>query len=119
MAKKRRKEDLKKEEEYEFIPPEFDEKAFLQKDINGARPLMMSALLAVLFGIVGFGLSLVNVWLGFIGLLAGGIVLRYSHLFTRTKSDEVDRRAMLGNIALYVLLFLGVWILLLNPPFTA
>ncbi len=119
MAKKRRKDDLKKEDEYEFVPPEFDERSFLNKDIQGTKTLMVSALLAVTFGVVAFGLSLVNVWLGFLALIVGGVILRYSYTYLKIDRKDVGRNTELGNIALYVLLFLGIWILLMNPPFSA
>jgi citrate synthase len=49
VARKKRK-DEKEAEEYEWIPPEFDEKAFLQKDMVGTKALMYSAVVAILFG---------------------------------------------------------------------
>lgn len=52
MAKKRRIIEKEVEEEYEFIPPEFDEKEFILKDIYGTKVLMAVALLSVIIGIL-------------------------------------------------------------------
>ena len=52
VAKKRRKEEEKVEEKYEFKPPDFDEKAFLEKDIVATKTLFVSSLVAVVLGII-------------------------------------------------------------------
>ena len=52
MAKKRRIIEKEVEEEYEFIPPEFDEKEFILKDIYGTKVLMAVALLSIIIGIL-------------------------------------------------------------------
>jgi hypothetical protein len=31
---------------------------------------------------------------------------------------EIDKKGWLGNIGMFFFLFLGTWIILLNPPFT-
>ncbi len=116
MAKKRRKGE--KEEEYEFIPPEFDEKSFLLKDIEGTKTQLFSAALAVVFGIIAFALSIISPLLGLVALVGGIVFMQYSYGLIKVNKDDIDKKTKIGNVALFFLLFLGVWILLLNPPFS-
>lgn len=116
MAKKKRKEE--KEEEYQWVPPEFDEKAFLLKDIVGTKALMLTALIAVGFGV---GSALVNsvggVLIAFLVYIIGAVVLNYILKYLNVSMSDIDKKTMIGNLALYLLLALGVWILILNEPF--
>lgn len=118
MAQKRKKKEL--EEEYVWVPPEFDEKAFLKKDILSTKLMAITAVIAIVFGIVaaGIGIALGNYAYGFIGWIAGAIVVTQSYKLLGMKKDEIEKMSLVGNILLYALLALGVWILLINPPFT-
>jgi hypothetical protein len=117
MARKKRK-DEELEEKYEWVPPQFDEKAFLKKDIVGTKALMYTALVAVVFGalsaVVG---DLLGTLVGFVTYFAGVVFLNYSFKYARIRTEDVDKKTTIGNIALYMLLALGFWILLINPPF--
>ena len=120
MAKKKRKGE--KEETYEWVPPEFDEKAFLEKDIVVTKSMMITAVLAVVFGALAFlvGSAAGNL-VGFVAYIIGAvIVVRALPLLPvfKIKKEDIDKKALAGNVALYVLLALGVWILLMNPPFS-
>lgn len=116
MARKKKMEE--KTEEYEFVPPTFDEKAFLIKDIIGTKALMVTTLMAIIFGILAsvVGQS-VDQALGFLVLIIGGVALNYITPLFKIKREDLDKKTIAGNIALYVLLSLGIWILLMNPPF--
>lgn len=122
MAKKRRKGE--KEDTYEWVPPEFDEKAFLEKDIVITKAMMLTAGLAIVFGALAFlvGAAVSNI-LGFLVYVVGAYVVMKGlpklRILQFAKKEDSDRNSMLGNIALYMLLSLGVWILLMNPPFSA
>lgn len=121
MARKKRK-DEEVEEKYEWVPPEFDEKAFLKKDIMGTKALMYTTVIAVLFGMLSAAVGIsVNSMVGFITYLAGVIFLNYSLKFISAKinikTEDIDKKTMIGNIALYMLLALGLWILFINHPF--
>jgi uncharacterized membrane-anchored protein len=117
MARKKRKDE--KEEEYEWVPPEFDEKAFLQKDIIGTKALMITAMMAIIFGIVSFAVgAVINNYVGFLAYVAGAIFLTYSYRMFKVDRTAIDKKGMVGNIALYFLLALGIWILVMNEPFT-
>ncbi|MEM2944281.1 MAG: hypothetical protein QW083_04075 [Methanomassiliicoccales archaeon] len=116
MARKKKKEVV--EEEYEFIPPEFDEKAFLENDIRSTKTLLLTTLFAVLCGIIAFLLGEFNVLLGLVVLFAGIFLLRYLPILIKIKPEELDKKTLLGNGVLFFFLFLGIWILLMNPPFS-
>ena len=122
MAKKRRIIEKKaQEEEYEFIPPEFDEEEFIRKDLYGTRVLMVVVVFSVIIGILAScvqkaftdaGLVL-GLLLVFLGVAAIKPLLR----LVRFDPDLLERKTMVGNYILYLLLGFGIWILLLNPPF--
>jgi uncharacterized membrane-anchored protein len=116
MARKRRKDE--KEEEYEWVPPEFDETAFLKKDIVGTKALMYTSIIAIVFGIAAALVGAASsYYIGFVVYIVGGVLLNYFYKFLGIKVEDIDRKGLIGNIALYFLLALGVWILLMNAPF--
>jgi hypothetical protein len=115
MAKKRRKEEVE-EEKYEFVPPDFDEKAFLKKDLGGTETLLVTAVLAVVFGIIAYIAAGVSPLLGLVVLIAGIILLRYIYRLLRIGSPDMEFKTLGGNIVLFFFLGLGIWILMMNPP---
>jgi hypothetical protein len=118
MAKKRRKEEQKEEEKYEFKPPDFDEKAFLEKDITATKTLFVSSLVAVVLGIIAFLLTGFSPLLGIVVIFAGALLLRYIYHFFKLEFAAIDKKTVLGNYILLIFLALGIWIILLNPPFS-
>ncbi|MFA6710787.1 MAG: hypothetical protein WCR83_05650 [Candidatus Methanomethylophilaceae archaeon] len=118
MAKKRRRVEKDEKEEYEFTPPEFDEKEFILKDIYGSKMLFAVTLLAVVIGVLASCIGKVWSWYG--GLLLIIVVIAGMKPFLRIiklDADLIEQKSMLGNYVLFFLLSLGVWILLINPPF--
>ena len=121
MAKKRRIIEKEAQEEYEFVPPEFDEEEFIRKDLYGTKVLLFVALFAV---VIGFLCSCVQktftdfgVTLGLILLFLGIAAIKPFLRLIRFDPDLLERKSMVGNYILYLLLGLGVWILFINPPF--
>ena len=123
MAKKRRIIEKKaQEEEYEFVPPEFDEEEFIRKDLYGTKILLIIACFSIVIGLlcsclqrafngntgIGLGLALL-----FLGIFAIKPFLK----LIRVDPDLIERKSMVGNTIMYLLLGLGVWILMINPPF--
>jgi len=118
MARKKRKVE-EKEEEYEWVPPEFDEKAFLEKDIKGTRALIITVISCVIFAIIGYFVGTAVHWaLGFVVVLVGIFLLRYIYPLSGVNREALDTKTMIGNYVLFFLLFLGLWILFMNPPFS-
>ena len=123
MAKKRRIIEKKaQEEEYEFVPPEFDEEEFIRKDLYGTRVLMVVVVFSVIIGILASCVQkaftdaglILGLLLVFLGVAAIKPLLR----LVRFDPDLLERKTMVGNYILYLLLGFGIWILLLNPPFS-
>ena len=118
MAKKKRITSEPKEPEYEFLPPDFDEKEYIYKDIYGTKVTLVTSLLAVIVGICAGCIQALWSWVG--GLLLLAVVLIGMKPFLKVihiDLDLVESKSMLGTYALYVLLALGIWILVINPPF--
>jgi hypothetical protein len=73
----------------------------------------------VIFAAIGYLVSTSVHWaLGFAVLFAGIILLRYIYPFTGVDRESLETKTMIGNFALFFLLFLGLWILFMNPPFS-
>jgi hypothetical protein len=120
MAKKRRKSDEEQEEEYEFRPPEFDEKEFIQKELADTRTVIFTVLYAILLGVVAGLLSAAD--RGFMGpafliSIAGMFSLPWIYPILGIDSKAFQKRNWLGNIGTFFFTFLAIWILLLNQPF--
>lgn len=117
MAKKRRKDEVE-EPKYEFVPPDFDEKTFLEKDVEGTKTLMITALVAIVFGVLAFLLTDISAIIGGVLIVVGAVALRYIFPLFKVNKNRVENKTMIGNYALMFLLALGIWIMLLNPPFS-
>ncbi len=120
MAKKRRKSDKEPEEEYEFRPPEFDEKDFIRKELAETRSVVFTVLYAVVLGVVAGLLSAADTtFMGpaFLIAIAGMISLPWVYPIFKIDSKAFQKRNWLGNIGTFFFTFLAIWILLLNQPF--
>lgn len=118
MAKKKKISSKPEEPEYEFLPPDFDEKEYIYKDIYGTRVTIIVVLLAIVAGICAGCLQALWGWL--VGLLLVVVVLVGMKPFFKLihyDLDLIESKSMLGMYALYILLVIGVWILAINPPF--
>jgi len=117
MAKKRRKEEVE-EEKYEFIPPDFDERSFLQKDILGTKTLMITTVIAIIVGIMAYFLGTVNSLLGGAIIIFGAAILRWVYPFFKINARDIEKKNIAGNIVVLLVLSLGIWIMLMNAPFS-
>ena len=122
MAKKRRIIEKKaQEEDYEFVPPEFDEEEFIRKDLYGTRVLFVVVAFAVIIGIlcscVQKAFTDIGLYLGLLLLFLGVAAIKPFLQLVRFDPELLERKTMVGNYILYLLLGLGIWILLVNPPF--
>lgn len=116
MAQKKRKEPEVKEE-YNFTPPDFNEKEFLEKDITVTKTVLISALLAVVFGVVAYLTTDLTFVIGLLVILMGAVALKYIFQYLPIDLSAVENKTWLGNGAMFFFLALGIWVLLLNPPF--
>ena len=122
MAKKRRIIEKKaQEEDYEFVPPEFDEEEFIRKDLYGTRVLFVVVAFAVIIGIlcscVQKAFTDAGLFLALLLLVLGVAAIKPLLKLVRFDPELLERKTMVGNYILYLLLGLGIWILLVNPPF--
>ena len=116
MARKRKKEVV--EETYDFVPPEFDERKFLENDIRGTKLLLVTVAFSVICGIIGYAVGGVSIYLGLVVLIGGMVALRYLYPLARVPKESVETKTLLGNVVLFFFIFLAIWILLLNIPFS-
>lgn len=117
MAKKKRKEE-KEEEKYEWTPPDFDEKAFLEKDMRGTKALFIASLLGLVLGIIAYLVTGFSPYLGIVVVFGGALLLRIVYPLFRMEYATLEKKTLAGNYILLIFLALGVWIILLNPPFS-
>lgn len=116
MAQKKRKEPEVKEE-YSFTPPDFNEREFLEKDITVTKTVLISALLAVIFGVVAYFTTDISFVIGLLLIVVGAVALKWIFQFLPVDLSSVEIKTWLGNGAMFFFLALGIWVLLLNPPF--
>jgi len=118
MAKKKRRIPEEKEEKYEFIPPEFDEKEFLIKDLHVTKISWMVTILSIIMGVVAYFFSemTAEMAVGFLILMVSLLGLKQLLAIMRFDMSEVDNKGMVGNYLLFTFLFLGVWIMCMNSP---
>jgi hypothetical protein len=117
MAQKKRKEEGKKEPQYEFVPPDFDEKEFLEKDIRATKITMLSFAWGLIFGVLAGLSNSISPFIGLLLLFVGIYLMKFFFQLFKIDLAEIDKKGWLGNIAMFFFLFLGTWIMLLNPPF--
>jgi len=118
MAKKRKKDKAEKEE-YEFRPPEFNEKEFLKKELTDTKTLVWTVLYAVLFGIGAGVIMLTNedlLGVAFMLGIAGIVSLKYFYPLIKVDVKSFQKKNWLGNTAVFFFTFLAIWVLVLNVP---
>jgi hypothetical protein len=118
MAKKKRKEEEKQEEKYEWTPPDFDEKGFLEKDMRGTKALFIASLLGLVLGIIAYLVTGFSPYLGIVVVFGGALMLRFLFPLFKMEFASLEKKTLAGNYILLIFLALGVWIILLNPPFS-
>jgi hypothetical protein len=117
MAKKRRKEEVE-EEKYEFVPPDFDEKSFLKKDMLGTKTLMITTAMAIVIGIAAYFLGIFSAILGGAIIVFGAAILRWLYPIFKINVRDIEKKTIAGNILVLMVLSLGIWIMLMNSPFS-
>lgn len=117
MAQKKRKDEEKKEPQYEFVPPSFDEVDFLEKDIRATKVTFLSFIWGLIFGIAAGATNPVSPFIGLLLFFVGAVLLKYFYQLFKINTAEIDKKGWLGNIVMFFFLFLGTWIILINPPF--
>ena len=120
MAKKRKK-DKQEAEEYEFTPPEFNEKEFLKKELTDLKVGLITVVFAIALGVAAAAITLANddlVIVAFFVGIAGIATLKQFYAIIGIDTSEFKKKNWAGNIASFFFTFLAIWVLLMNVPFT-
>ncbi|MCQ2056254.1 MAG: hypothetical protein MJY64_02135 [archaeon] len=122
MARRRHIIQKNTEKEYEFVPPRFDEKEFIVKDIYETKVLAVIALISVITGLLcsylqknspsEYGLEL-SLSLFFLTIFFLKNIMKILHFNVHT----IETRSWIGNYIMFTFLGMGVWILMINAPF--
>ena len=94
MAKKRKKEKENKEE-YEYTPPEFDEREFLLKELKDTKTVLMTVMLGAFFGAVAgllSGISESLIMIGFALMVGGAFSLKYIYPLIKVDTSTFQRK---------------------------
>lgn len=122
MAKKRRKDRAAEEEkEYEFRPPEFDEKEFIKKELRDSKTMFITVGYAAIIGVAAAGISILEPDLVFVGLalvLVGIVSLKFFYPLVKVDTKEFTKKSWAANVAYFFFTFLAVWVLMFNFPFS-
>lgn len=119
MAKKRKK-DKEDKQEYEFTPPEFDEKEFLLKELKDTKTVLLTVGYGAVFGIAAGVLSNLDEALALVGfalVIAGAVSLKYVYPRLKIDISSFQKKNWAGNVMWFFMTFLAVWILVVNFPF--
>jgi hypothetical protein len=119
MAKKRKK-GKKEDEEYEFVPPEFDEREFLKKELSDTRTFLFTIAYAIVFAVAAGAVSSMDEDLiapSFLLVVAGLASLKFYYALTKVDVSSFTKKNWAGNVASFFFSFLAVWVLMLNIPF--
>ncbi len=116
MAKKKRAE----EEEDVFVPPEFNELEYIEKDLRDSKILIITTIWGLIAGLSAAGATIFanNSALGFL-LIVVFIVALFKLLYRLIEVDvsKFKRSDYLIKGATVLFTALAIWILLVNPPF--
>lgn len=119
MAKKRKK-DKEEKEEYEFKPPTFDEKEFLEKELRDTKTVLFTIGYGALFGLIAGLIANLDQDLAMIGLIIviGGLIsLKYFYSVIKVDTTQFQKKNWAGNAVWFFFTFLAIWVLLFNYPF--
>lgn len=114
VAKKKKVED-----EFNFVPPDFNEKEFIEKDLADSRIVIITTVFGIVIGaFAALATIYVSGILGFLIIVAMGYAL-FRFLFRALKVDisTYQRKDYLYKGGTYLITAIALWILLLNPPF--
>jgi hypothetical protein len=113
MARRKRKDD-----EPDWVPPEFDEVGYMRQEIQGARAAVATIGWAFIGAIVALLLFAVLPVLAFFAGIAVGFGMYFVFPLIGIKTEAFKRRDWVGHGITYFFSWLAFWILLLNPPFS-
>ncbi len=116
---KRRKKNKEEEEDYDFEFPEFDRIEYMKHEINKGKSVLVSIALAPLFSLASLEVfKLTGDWsIGFLTGIFGMLITLKIFEYLPLDISKFGKKEWAMNGAMYFLTWLGIWILLMNPPF--
>jgi hypothetical protein len=117
MAKKRRKQQQEKEEK-EYKPPAFDKKEFMETEISVAKGTIIAVILALPMAMVALLLTDFSAVIGLLVGLSGFGLIWFLLPMIGIEVTSFKITHWLGVISSYFFLFLAIWVILCNPPFS-
>lgn len=112
MARRKRKDD-----EPDWVPPEFDEAGYMRTEIESARVAVITIGWALLGALISFLLYSVHPALAFVGGIGVAFGLYFFLPMLGISILRFKRRDWIGHGVTYFFSWLALWILFLNPPF--
>ncbi len=112
----------KKEDEYEFEIPKFDEKKFMEKEKSKARIYFISFGFGILLGIISrFAWANISPDIRWtvtflLAVCSIGFLAKVLQIF-KVDISKFGKKEWLGSIAFYFFTWLAIFILAINPPF--
>lgn len=116
LAKKSKDKKAEPEEEYEFQLPEFDERAFMRREVASARTSFWTLGVGVIAGILSLGVSHLGLtWtLGWVPIIAAMGALRPLLQSVGFDEEVTTHKALIGNYFMLFFTALAIWILGVN-----
>ncbi|MEM3413868.1 MAG: hypothetical protein QW620_06755 [Thermoplasmata archaeon] len=110
-------EETEQQEVFKF--PEFNEVEFVKKEMKDTKGALMVVLTGIVFAIFSFLLTLAQQpGIGFLVGLAGMGSIKYILNVLKVDTSEYKIKNWLGHIGSYFFIWLAIWILLMNAPFS-
>ncbi len=107
-----------KEEDAGFVPPKFDRVKFVKDEMRDAKASFVSVALGILMAFVSFGLLITtdNVLIPALLGLFFLVILKMVYQGVNIDTSEFGAKNWGGGAIYYLLSWLAIWILLVNPP---
>ena len=119
MAKRKKREEVEEEEkDYGFEEPDFDRIEYMKGEIRKGKSILVSVAVAPLFSLIALQLFiLINDWtVALIGGLSGLVVLIPLMRTIGINTDELGKKELAMDVAMFFFTFLAIWVILMNPP---
>lgn len=114
MAKKKKVEPT-----YDFVPPPFDEKEYIKKDLVDSKVVIIATVFGIIIGALAAAATIyISAILGFLII----VLMAYGMFKLLFKALDIDmsgyqRKDYIYKGGTYLVTALALWVLLLNPPF--
>jgi hypothetical protein len=119
MARRRKQEEKEEKEEEVFKFPEFDEREYIEKEIEKSKAGIGVSLIGILFAILSafvFSFSLSWPLSAVIGLLAF-LLFKFIYPLFKVDPEVLEKKDYVAHVFIYFFTWLSVFILLINTPF--